>query len=160
MNSPRDLLSKGVIGRKRPELFSGEEIRMRRAITQRQLKPLLERLARRERDLRSSIAEEMRRTGVEDYEQLQGVVGDEADRAFIETVVDIETGRAEQQIRELREIEAARERVAKGTFGICIDCGGPIEYERLRIYTHAVRCAECQTLYEDPGARSRIPKLH
>ena len=134
---------------------------MRRVtITQRQMKPLLEQLARREQDLRASIAEERRRTNVEDYEQLDGVVGDEADRAFVETAIDIETGRAEQQIKELREIEAARERVAQGTFGVCVDCGGPIEYERLRIYTPAVRCAECQTLYEDPGARSRIPKLH
>jgi len=134
---------------------------MRRVtITQRQLKPLLEQLARREQDLRARIAEEMRRTDTEDYEQLDGVVGDDADRAFVETAVDIETGRVEQQMKELREIEAARERVAQGTFGICIDCSGAIEYERLRIYTPAVRCAECQTLYEDPGARSRIPKLH
>ena len=134
---------------------------MRRVtITQRQLKPLLEQLARREQDLRARIAEEMRRTDTEDYEQLDGVVGDDADRAFVETAVDIETGRVEQQMKELREIEAARERVVQGTFGICIDCGGAIEYERLRIYTPAVRCAECQTLYEDPGARSRIPKLH
>jgi len=134
---------------------------MRRVtITQRQLKPLLEQLARREQDLRARIADEMRRTDTEDYEQLDGIVGDDADRAFVETAVDIETGRVEQQVKELREIEAARERVAQGTFGICIDCGGAIEYERLRIYTPAVRCAECQTLYEDPGARSRIPKLH
>jgi DnaK suppressor protein len=133
---------------------------MRRAMTQRQLKPLLRALERREQDLRSSIAEERRRTDVEDYEQLEGVVGDEADRAFVEAAIDIETGRVEQQVKELREIEAARERVAQGTFGVCVDCDGPIEYQRLRIYPPAVRCAECQTLYEDPGARSRIPKLH
>jgi len=127
---------------------------MRRMMTQRQLKPLLRALERREQDLLSSIAEERRRTDVEDYQQLDGVVGDEADRAFVETSVDIETGRVDRHVRELREIEAARERVAQGTFGVCIDCGRPIEYERLRIYTPAVRCAECQTLHENPGARS------
>jgi len=127
---------------------------MKPMMSQRQLKPLLLALERRERDLLSSIAEERRRTDVEDYEQLAGVVGDEADRAFVETSVDIETGRVERQVKELREIEAARERVAQGTFGTCIDCGGAIEHERLRIYPPAVRCAECQTLHEDPGARS------
>jgi RNA polymerase-binding protein DksA len=127
---------------------------MKRMMSQRQLKPLLQALERRERDLLSSIAEERRRTNAEDYEQLAGVVGDEADRAFVETSVDIETERVERQIKELREIEAARERVAQGTFGKCIDCECPIEYERLRIYPPAVRCAECQTLHEDPGARS------
>jgi len=126
----------------------------RMMMTQRQLKPLLQALERREQDLRSRIAEERRRTDVEDYQQLEGIVGDEADRAFVETSVDIETGRVDRQIRELREIEAARERVAQGTFGACIDCGAPIEYERLRIYPPAVRCAECQTLFENPGARS------
>lgn len=134
---------------------------MKRMMSQRQLKPLLQALERRERDLLSSIAEERRRTDVEDYEQLAGVVGDEADRAFVETSVDIETGRVERQIKELREIEAARERVAQGTFGVCIDCAGPIEYERLRIYPPAVRCAECQTLHENPGARStKLSKLN
>ena len=91
-------------------------MRMKRMMSQRQLKPLLLALERRERDLLSSIAEERRRTNVEDYEQLVGVVGDEADRAFVETSVDIETGRVDRQIKELREIEAARERVAQGTF--------------------------------------------
>ena len=126
----------------------------RMMMTQRQLKPLLQALERKSCSLRSRIAEERRRTDVEDYQQLEGIVGDEADRAFVETSVDIETGRVDRQIRELREIEAARERVAQGTFGACIDCGAPIEYERLRIYPPAVRCAECQTLFENPGARS------
>ena len=125
-----------------------------KTMSQRQLKPLLKALDERERELRSRIAAERERTDSEGYGQLEGVVGDQADHAFVETSVDIESGMIERQLRELRDIEAARERVAEGTFGRCIECGGPIEYERLRAYPPAVRCAECQTLHENPAARA------
>jgi len=125
-----------------------------KTMSQRQLKPLLKALDEREHELRSRIAAERERTDSEGYGQLEGVVGDQADHAFVETSVDIESGMIERQLRELRDIEAARERVAEGTFGRCIECGGPIEYERLRAYPPAVRCAECQTLHENPAARA------
>ena len=48
----------------------------------------------------------------------------------------------------------ARSRAAEGRLGVCVDCGGPIEYARLRVYASAGRCAECQTLHENPGARA------
>jgi RNA polymerase-binding transcription factor DksA len=115
---------------------------------------LLAALDQRERELRVRIADERTRTETEDYSQLEGIVVDEADRAFVETSVDIEIGRVEHQLKELAEIEAARSRAAEGRLGVCVDCGGPIEYARLRVYAPAVRCAECQTLHENPGARA------
>ena len=126
-----------------------------KAMSQRQLKPLLKALDEREHELRLRIAAERERTDSEGYSQLVGMVGDQADHAFVETSVDLESGMIERQLRELRDIEAARERVAEGTFGMCIECGGPIEYERLRAYPPAVRCAECQTLHENPAARAQ-----
>ena len=124
-----------------------------RHLTQRQLRPLLHAMDRRERDLRAMIGEERERTTSEGYAQLEGMVGDDADKAFVETSVDFESVMIDRQLKELGDIEAARARVAEGTFGQCIDCGGPIEYERLRAYPPAIRCAECQTLHENPGAR-------
>ena len=128
-----------------------------RQVTPRQVQSLLAALDRRERELRGRIADERARTDSEDYSQLEGIVADEADRAFVETSVDIESGRVEHQLKELAEIEAARERAAEGRFGICVDCGGPIDYARLRVYTPAVRCTECQTLHENPAARTGTP---
>ena len=128
-----------------------------KAVTTKQLESLLAALDRRERELLDRIADERRRTDAEDYSQLDGIVADEADRAFVETSVDIETGRVERQLQELAEIDAARERAANGSFGICADCGRAIEYARLRVYPPAERCAECQTLRENPAARAEIP---
>ena len=123
-------------------------------VTPKQVQSLLAALDRRERELRGRIADERARTDTEDYSQLEGIVADEADRAFVETSVDIESGRVEHQLKELAEIEAARERAAEGRFGVCVDCGRPIEYARLRVYAPAIRCAECQTLHENPAARA------
>ena len=128
-----------------------------RQVTPRQVQSLLAALDRRERELRGRIADERARTDSEDYSQLEGIVADEADRAFVETSVDIESGRVEHQLKELAEIEAARERAAEGRFGICVDCGGPIDYARLRVYAPAVRCTECQTPHENPAARAGTP---
>ena len=131
-----------------------------RAVTPKQLESLVAALDRRERELRAKIADERRRTDVEDYSQLDGIVADEADRAFVETSIDIETGRVEHQLKELARIEAALVRVENGSFGVCPDCGRAIDYARLRAYPPAERCTECQTLHENPAARGEVLMRH
>jgi RNA polymerase-binding transcription factor DksA len=46
-------------------------------------------------------------------------------------------------LTELRQIEAALERIDKGEYGICVNCGEPIPEKRLEIIPHAARCARC-----------------
>ena len=41
---------------------------------------------------------------------------------------------------ELRAIEDARERIASGRYGDCVDCGRPIPFERLQVQPFALRC--------------------
>jgi DnaK suppressor protein len=45
--------------------------------------------------------------------------------------------------RELAEIEAARGRVAAGTYGVCARCGRPITPERLEARPAARTCVTC-----------------
>lgn len=45
--------------------------------------------------------------------------------------------------KELAAIEAALDRIAHGTFGICARCGGPIGQQRLRTIPHAALCEAC-----------------
>lgn len=42
--------------------------------------------------------------------------------------------------KDLAEIKAALERVAQGTYGVCVQCRAPIGIERLRAYPEAVTC--------------------
>ena len=49
---------------------------------------------------------------------------------------------------ELMAIDAARGRIADGSYGDCIDCGQPIPFERLKAQPTALRCVPCQSRYE------------
>ena len=45
----------------------------------------------------------------------------------------------------LEEIDAALKRLDDGTYGICVDCSGPIASERLEALPTAARCLQCQS---------------
>lgn len=45
--------------------------------------------------------------------------------------------------RELAELAAARERITRGTYGVCSSCGNPIPDERLRLLPAATLCVPC-----------------
>ena len=45
------------------------------------------------------------------------------------------------------------------TYGICIDCGDAVAYERLAAYPAAKRCVRCQQQREHAHARQGTPKL-
>lgn len=44
---------------------------------------------------------------------------------------------------ELRAIDAALERIAKGTFGTCVKCGSEISEDRLKAVPYTPFCQEC-----------------
>jgi RNA polymerase-binding transcription factor DksA len=46
-------------------------------------------------------------------------------------------------LQEIRMIEAALDRIERGTYGICVNCGDPISSERLDVLPHTPRCREC-----------------
>jgi RNA polymerase-binding transcription factor DksA len=39
-------------------------------------------------------------------------------------------------------------RAALNRFGLCIDCGSPIDHARLAAAPYAARCVSCQVQYE------------
>jgi len=109
---------------------------------------LLGRLECREQELRRLIAEEHERATVELFSDLDGVVGDEADQAFAKTRAGVETELVDRHLRELEQIDSARERIKSGGFDVCADCGGPIGAARLEAVLSATRCIDCQSRRE------------
>jgi DnaK suppressor protein len=59
-----------------------------------------------------------------------------------------------RELEELRAIEAARKRFSEGNYGVCLDCGGDIDYRRLRAYPAAIRCIDCQRRHEKTHANA------
>ena len=44
---------------------------------------------------------------------------------------------------ELAKISAALQRLDNGRYGVCSDCGEPIETGRMRVYPYADECIDC-----------------
>lgn len=81
-------------------------------------------------------------------EQLDGVLSEMAHAADYAMV--------SQNVEDVRDIIAARRRLAAGRYGICIDCGEDIAYARLLAYPTAKRCIDCQRVHEERGAGRRV----
>lgn len=75
-------------------------------------------------------------------------VGDDADQALSQ----VDQGKHRAVVGHLRQVlsqvEAARERLAAGTYGICTDCERPIPSERLQALPYATLCVHCQSKRE------------
>jgi len=54
---------------------------------------------------------------------------------------------------ELEKISSVLARMESGDFGVCIDCGMPIEKGRINAYPHALECIDCATMDERRKAR-------
>ncbi len=120
-------------------------------ITDRQLRPLVLAIERREAELRREIAEERERANVEGYAELVNHGGDAADQAFARIRAGIEEKRIDRHLAEIRELEAARARLENGMFGVCVQCHEPIDPARLNAFPGAARCAICQERFERGG---------
>lgn len=63
---------------------------------------------------------------------------------------EAEVAALERDVIELREIEAAQQRVHEPDFGLCVDCDGDIPFARLEANPSAKRCVACQARAEYP----------
>lgn len=123
-------------------------------ITKRQLQHLAglmdERWAREFREIRALIEsrEEQRQ-----HVALGDRAGDASDEALLDTLSQIDDALIRQNLQDVRDIAAARERIAGGTYGECTDCGGDIAYDRLLAYPTAKRCIDCQRAHESAKQR-------
>lgn len=73
---------------------------------------------------------------------------DASDEALLDSLSATDEALIRQNVQDVRDIAAARRRVAAGKYGECTDCGGEIGYERLLVYPTAKRCIDCQREHE------------
>jgi DnaK suppressor protein len=65
---------------------------------------------------------------------------------------DLATRILERDFADIRLVEAALNRIKKGTYGICLRCDETISLNRLRVMPHAAFCVNCQEAAEREGA--------
>lgn len=61
---------------------------------------------------------------------------------------------AQEEIKEVHEIDDALRRINAGTYGICTNCGCVINIERLKALPYVTLCVPCKELEE----KERIPE--
>jgi DnaK suppressor protein len=77
--------------------------------------------------------------------------GDVADQAFNASSGEVNSRVVEQISQELGQIGDAIDRIANGSYGICVLCGGKILAARLEILPYSISCVKCQASVERRG---------
>jgi DnaK suppressor protein len=94
--------------------------------------------------LRTDIARELREYDDERFGLLATNVADSAELSIADVIGDIYLAEIDRDVRELREVESAINRISAGTYGSCIECAQAIDPLRLELNPHAARCLRCQ----------------
>ena len=129
------------------------------ALTTEQTRELKSLISGRRNALIAELSEDVRKTRAERYGEVAGEVPDHGDESVASLIADLDQAELSLDVDELRGLEAARERIAKGDYGVCVDCGRDIGFERLRAAPSAIRCIACQTLHEKTFAGPGNPSL-
>jgi len=109
--------------------------------------------------LRLQLAAELSDESAEQYRDISGEVTDSGDEAIGAELAGLENAVIGHNVMEVRDIEAALERMKQGSYGFCIDCRGEIDLERLKAYPTCKRCQPCQSAYEHTYAGTSHPSL-
>lgn len=121
---------------------------MKQNLEPRQVDALRAAMHDRARQLREEIRQTLIKSDSEQYLQIANEVRDLEDESFADLMVDVSLAEIDRDLEELRAIDAALLRVADGTYGECAVCGRTIDLRRLEAAPEALRCIDCQTLYE------------
>jgi DnaK suppressor protein len=113
-------------------------------------------LAERSALLRGEIAHALHGDGEPGLGEGRIEAGDEP-QADLET--SIELACVERDADELNAVLEALARIESGRYGLCVDCGAPITYERLLAQPQASRCIRCETERDRLRARPSLPAL-
>ena len=130
------------------------------ALDKTQIKLLKDELDRQYAELLDEIREELTQSGDREYVELLGRGGaDAGEEAVRDLLWGLNAALFDRHIRQIRNIELARQRMDEGQYGICVDCGDEITYERLQARPTARRCIYCQQQHERTHAYVSTPNM-
>lgn len=86
-------------------------------------------------------------------QDMKGSPADPNDRASLETDRGFELRIRDREQKLMKKIKDALSRIEDGTYGVCEECGNPIEEPRLKARPVTTQCIECKR-----DAEAREPK--
>ena len=129
------------------------------ALTDKQAQELRGMIEARRGALLAELREDAARTREQPYSEHAGPAPDSGDESVATLIADLEQADMTRDLDEFRALEAARDRLAQGAYGVCIDCGNDIGFERLKASPSAVRCIHCQERHEKTFGGNPKPSL-
>jgi DnaK suppressor protein len=121
---------------------------MTRNLQNEQLESLQAAMRARQTELREEIRQALIKSDSEHYLQIADSVRELEDESFADLIVDVGLAEIDRDLDELRAIDAALLRVADGSYGVCEACDRPIDVRRLNLTPQALRCIDCQAIFE------------
>ncbi len=110
----------------------------------KRLKAFRDRLLERREALFRQVMEAEMRSRERDMEETQ----DPADMAANAYAKELMVSMSDNDRRLLRLIDEALQRIEEGEYGLCVNCGEPVQDKRLEALPWARYCLRCQDLYE------------
>jgi DnaK suppressor protein len=129
------------------------------ALTPEQAQELSSSVEQRRAALQAEVRRDLGKMRDDRLRDLAGAAPDPGDESVASLISDLDQADASRDLFELRMLDAAHQRIADGSYGTCIECGGDISYERLRANPGAERCIRCQTQHEKTHASPGTPTL-
>ena len=129
------------------------------ALTDKQAQELRGMIEARRGALLAELREDAARTREQPYSEHAGPAPDSGDESVATLFADLEQADVTRDLGEFRALEAARDRLAQGGYGVCIDCGTDVGYERLKAFPAALRCIQCQERHEKTYGGTPKPSL-
>ena len=117
-------------------------------LSESQLALLENQLREQQAELRAEVQGERAESDSERDRRSAREVQDRGDEANTDQWREANAAMIDHHVEEISGIQAALSRVDSGTYGLCVDCGEPIGFQRLQAYPSANRCLECQSKAE------------
>lgn len=117
-------------------------------LSESQMARLESELRKRQADLRKEVSGERADSQSERERRSDREVQDRGDEANTEQWREANAAMIGHHEDEIKAIQAALSRLGSGTYGLCVDCGEPIGFNRLEAWPLANRCLDCQAKAE------------
>ncbi len=117
-------------------------------LSKSQLALLENKLREQQASLRAEVQGERAESDNERDRRGAREVQDRGDEANTDQWREANAAMIDHHVDEISGIQAALSRVDSGTYGLCVDCGEAIGFQRLQAYPSANRCLQCQSKVE------------
>jgi len=130
------------------------------ALTPSQIDQLAKKLNENLQTLLREVRSELENSGDQHrIDLLNNEPGDSGDESMANALADFNLAILDRHIDDMRDIEAALQRIKNGEYGVCTDCGVDVAFARLQAYPTAKRCIVCQEKRERDYAHEGQPKM-